>query len=92
MALGTRTHVFIFEILMKFAWPFITITIARIMFYLSLFLFSFKEQAKSWLNFLRLQSIRTWQEMQVKFLKKSFLNHKTNTVKRQITNFAVKDS
>ena len=39
---------------------------------LKLFPFSLKDKAKTWLKSLRPRSIGTWQEMQIKFLKKFF--------------------
>ncbi|KAF5468699.1 hypothetical protein F2P56_012835 [Juglans regia] len=59
---------------------------------LKLFHFSLKDKAKTWLNSLRPRSIGTWQEMQTEFLKKFFPMHRTNALKRQIMNFAQKDT
>ena len=59
---------------------------------LKLFHFSLKDKAKTWLNSLEPRSIGTWQEMQTKFLKKSFPIHRTNAPKRQIMNFSQKDN
>jgi DNA-binding GntR family transcriptional regulator len=39
---------------------------------LKLFPFSLKDKAKTWLQNLRLESIRAWDEMQQQFLKKFF--------------------
>ncbi len=58
---------------------------------LKLFPFSLKEKAKSWLHSLRPRTIATWQEMTREFLKKFFPTHKTNTLRRNIMNFAQKD-
>jgi hypothetical protein len=44
---------------------------------LKLILFSLKYKAKTWLQNLRLGSIRAWDEMQQQFLKKFFLSHRT---------------
>ena len=41
---------------------------------LKLFPFSLKDKEKNWLNSLRPRSIGTWQEMQIKFLRKFFSN------------------
>ena len=51
-----------------------------------------KDKAKIWLNSLRLRTIRNWEELQAKFLKKFFSAHKTNNLKRQIYSFASHDS
>ncbi|KAL6337670.1 hypothetical protein AAG906_037263 [Vitis piasezkii] len=47
-----------------------------------------KDKAKIWLNSLRPRSIRTWTELQADFLKKFFPTHRTNGLKRQISNFS----
>jgi hypothetical protein len=57
---------------------------------LKLFLFSLKDKAETWLQNLRLGSIRAWDEMQQQFLKKFFPSHRTNSFKRQITTFTQK--
>jgi hypothetical protein len=57
---------------------------------LKLFPFSLKDKAKTWLQNLRLGSIRAWDEMQQQFLKKFFPSHKTNSFKRQIITFTQK--
>jgi len=57
---------------------------------LKLFPFSLKDKAKTWLQNLRLGSIRAWDEMQQQFLKKFFPSHRTNSFKRQITTFTQK--
>ncbi|KAL6347655.1 hypothetical protein AAG906_026183 [Vitis piasezkii] len=44
------------------------------------------------LNSLRPRSIRTWTDLQVEFLKKFFLTHRTNGLKRQISNFSTKEN
>ncbi|RVW53765.1 hypothetical protein CK203_112887 [Vitis vinifera] len=59
---------------------------------LKLFLFTLKDKAKIWLNSLRPRSIRTWTDLQAEFLKKFFLTHKTNGLKRQISNFSAKEN
>ncbi|RVW73023.1 hypothetical protein CK203_057459 [Vitis vinifera] len=38
------------------------------------------------------QSIRTWIDLQAEFLKKFFLTHRTNGLKRQISNFSAKEN
>ena len=55
---------------------------------LKLFPFTLKDKENFWLNSLRPRSIRNWTEMQAKFLKKFFPTHKTNSLKRQISNFS----
>nr|CAN83114.1 hypothetical protein VITISV_043241 [Vitis vinifera] len=55
---------------------------------LKLFPFTLKDKAKIWLNSLRPRSIRTWTELQADFLKKFFPTHRTNGLKRQISNFS----
>ncbi|KAL6326038.1 hypothetical protein AAG906_038530 [Vitis piasezkii] len=50
------------------------------------------EEAKIWLNSLRPRSIRTWTDLQAEFLKKFFLTHRTNGLKRQISNFSAKEN
>jgi len=57
---------------------------------LKLFPFSLKDKAKTWLQNLRLGSIRAWDEIQQQFLKKFFHSHRTNSFKRQITIFTKK--
>ncbi|RVW13744.1 hypothetical protein CK203_087188 [Vitis vinifera] len=59
---------------------------------LKLFPFTLKDKAKIWLNSLRLRSIRTWTDLQAEFLKKFFPTHKTNGLKRQISNFSAKEN
>jgi hypothetical protein len=59
---------------------------------LTLFPFSFTEKARYWLHTLKPRTIGTWQEMTREFLKKFFLTHKTNTLRRSITNFATKEN
>ena len=54
---------------------------------LKLFPFTLKDKAKIWLNSLRPRSIRTWTDLQAEFLKKFFPTHRTNGLKRQISNF-----
>nr|CAN62997.1 hypothetical protein VITISV_024057 [Vitis vinifera] len=49
---------------------------------LKLFPFTLKDKAKIWLNSLRPRSIRTWTDLQAAFLKKFFLTHRTNGLKR----------
>ncbi|WKA10545.1 hypothetical protein VitviT2T_028110 [Vitis vinifera] len=59
---------------------------------LKLFPFTLKDKAKIWLNSLRPRSIRTWTDLQAEFLKKFFPTHKTNGLKRQISNFSAKEN
>ncbi|KAL6343048.1 hypothetical protein AAG906_017860 [Vitis piasezkii] len=59
---------------------------------LKLFPFTLKDKAKIWLNSLRPRSIRTWTDLQAEFLKKLFLTHTTNGLKRQILNFSAKEN
>ncbi|RVW69696.1 hypothetical protein CK203_062071 [Vitis vinifera] len=46
------------------------------------------EDAKIWLNSLRPRSIRTWTDLQAEFLKKFVPTHRTNGLKRQISNLS----
>ncbi|KAL6325082.1 hypothetical protein AAG906_022649 [Vitis piasezkii] len=50
------------------------------------------DKAKVWLNCLRPRSIRSWTNLQAKFLKKIFPTHRTNDLKRQISNFSAKEN
>ncbi|RVW35107.1 hypothetical protein CK203_079816 [Vitis vinifera] len=59
---------------------------------LKLFPFTLKDKAKIWLNSLRPRSIRTWTNLQAEFLKKFFPTHRTNGLKRQISNFSAKEN
>ncbi|KAL6338014.1 hypothetical protein AAG906_007830 [Vitis piasezkii] len=59
---------------------------------LKLFPFTLKDKAKIWLNSLRPRSIRSWTDLQVEFLKKFFPTHRTNGLKRQISNFSAKEN
>ena len=59
---------------------------------LKLFCFTLKDKAKFWLNSLRPRSIRNWTEMQVEFLKKLFHIHRTNNLKRQLSNFSTNEN
>ncbi|KAL6318448.1 hypothetical protein AAG906_041215 [Vitis piasezkii] len=59
---------------------------------LKLFPFTLKDKAKIWLNSLRPRSIRNWVDLQAEFLKKFFPTHKTNGLKRQISNFSAKEN
>ncbi|KAL6338329.1 hypothetical protein AAG906_018678 [Vitis piasezkii] len=52
----------------------------------------FEGQGKIWLNSLRLRSIRNWVDLQAEFLKKNFPTHRTNGLKRQISNFSAKEN
>ena len=53
---------------------------------------SLKDKEKIWLNSLRPRSIRNWTEMQAKFLKKFLPTHRTNNLKRQISNFSANEN
>ncbi|RVW18219.1 hypothetical protein CK203_106137 [Vitis vinifera] len=59
---------------------------------LKLFPFTLKDKAKIWLNSLRPRSIRNWVDHQAEFLKKNFPTHRTNGLKRQISNFSAKEN
>ncbi|KAL6344260.1 hypothetical protein AAG906_037824 [Vitis piasezkii] len=59
---------------------------------LKLFPFTLKDKAKVWLNSLRPRSIRTWTDLQAEFLKKFFPTHRTNGLKRQISNFLANEN
>ncbi|WJZ90831.1 hypothetical protein VitviT2T_009948 [Vitis vinifera] len=59
---------------------------------LKLLLFTLKDKAKIWLNSLRPRSIQTWTDLQAEFLKKFFPTHRTNGLKRQISNFSAKEN
>ncbi|KAJ9676255.1 hypothetical protein PVL29_024990 [Vitis rotundifolia] len=59
---------------------------------LKLFPFPLKDKAKIWLNSLRPRSIRTWTDLQAEFLKKFFPTHRTNGLKREISNFSAKEN
>ncbi|RVW84644.1 Transposon Ty3-I Gag-Pol polyprotein [Vitis vinifera] len=54
--------------------------------------FTLKDKAKIWLNSLRPRSIRNWVDLQAEFLKKNFPTHRTNGLKRQISNFSAKEN
>ena len=59
---------------------------------LKAFPLTLKDKTKIWLNSLRLRIIRSWTELQAKFLKKFFSAHRTNNLKRQIYTFAAHDN
>ncbi|RVW22727.1 hypothetical protein CK203_099359 [Vitis vinifera] len=59
---------------------------------LNLFPFTLKDKAKIWLNSLRSRSIQTWTDLQAEFLKKFFLTHRTNGLKKKISNFSAKEN
>nr|CAN62871.1 hypothetical protein VITISV_015208 [Vitis vinifera] len=59
---------------------------------LKLFPFTLKDKAKIWLNSLRPRSIRSWTDLQAEFLKKFFPTHRTNGLKRKISNFSAKEN
>jgi hypothetical protein len=54
---------------------------------LRMFPFSLKDKARSWFNSLEPNSIHSWAEMQMKFLKKYFPMGKTSDIRRAITGF-----
>ena len=54
---------------------------------LRLFPFSLKDRARSWLNTLPANSIASWEQMVTKFLNKYFPVHKTNAIRREISEF-----
>ena len=47
---------------------------------------------KVWLNSLWPRGIRSWTDLQAEFLKKIFPTHRTNGLKRQISNFSTKEN
>ncbi|RVW67372.1 hypothetical protein CK203_065885 [Vitis vinifera] len=51
-----------------------------------------EDKAKIWLNSLRPRSIRTLTDLQAEFLNKFFPTHRTNGLKRQISNFSAKEN
>ena len=59
---------------------------------LKAFPLTLKDNAKIWLNSLRPRTIRNWEELQVKFLKKFFSAHRTNSLKMQIYTFTAQDN
>ncbi|WJZ92650.1 hypothetical protein VitviT2T_011634 [Vitis vinifera] len=59
---------------------------------LKLFPFTLKDKAKVWLNSLRPRSIRSWTDLHAEFLKKFFPTHRTNDLKRQISDFSAKEN
>ncbi|RVW95569.1 hypothetical protein CK203_039090 [Vitis vinifera] len=59
---------------------------------LKLFPFTLKDKAKIWLYSLRPRSIRNWVDLQAEFLKKFFPTHRTNGLKREISNFSAKEN
>nr|CAN64282.1 hypothetical protein VITISV_036802 [Vitis vinifera] len=52
----------------------------------------YMDKAKIWLNSLRPKSIKNWVDLQAEFLKKFFPTHRTNGLKRQISNFSAKEN
>ena len=54
---------------------------------LSLFSFSLAEEAKRWLHSFKGNSLKTWEEVVEKFLKKYFLQSKTAEGKATISSF-----
>ena len=52
---------------------------------LKLFPFTLKDKAKIF-------SLRTWTDLQAEFLKKFFPTHRTNGLKRQISNISAKEN
>ncbi|KAH9763009.1 hypothetical protein KPL70_001028 [Citrus sinensis] len=49
------------------------------------------DRARSWLNTLPANSIASWEQMVTKFLNKYFPVHKTNAIRREISEFTQKD-
>ncbi|RVW19097.1 hypothetical protein CK203_087678 [Vitis vinifera] len=68
------------------------LVIDRILFHFYQLSMGWKDKAKIWLNSLRPRSIRTWTDLQAEFLKKFFPTHRTNGLKRQISNFSAKEN
>ena len=54
---------------------------------MKLFLFSLKDKTKTWLNSLRLYSIKNWGDLQSMFLQKFFSTHRTSALRNEILNF-----
>ncbi|RVW66617.1 hypothetical protein CK203_065447 [Vitis vinifera] len=52
----------------------------------------FEGQGKNMAYSLRPRSIRNWVDLQAEFLKKFFPTHRTNGLKRQISNFSAKEN
>ena len=59
---------------------------------LKFFPLTLKDKAKIWLNSLRSRTIRNWGDMQAEFLKKFFITHKTNSLKREIYTFTAQEN
>ena len=59
---------------------------------LKFFPLTLKDKAKIWLNSLRPRTIWNWTKIQADFLKKIFLTHRTNSLKRQIYTFAAHEN
>ena len=59
---------------------------------LKLFPFTLEDKAKIRLNSLRPRSIHTWANLQAEFHKKFFPTHRTNGLKRQISNLSAKEN
>ena len=55
---------------------------------LRLFPFSLQDRAKTWLSNLRPRSIPSWAILQAEFLKKFFPEHRTEAIRRQISQFS----
>ena len=53
--------------------------------------FSLKDRARSWLNTLLATSITSWEQMVTKVLNKYFPVHKTNAIRREISEFTHKE-
>ncbi|RVW81122.1 hypothetical protein CK203_044680 [Vitis vinifera] len=68
------------------------LVIDHILFHFYLLFMGWNDKAKVWLNCLRPRSIRSWTDLQAKFLKKIFPTHRTNDLKRQISNFSAKEN
>ena len=54
---------------------------------MKLFLYSFRDQARAWLNSLPPSSISTWQELLERFLVKYFPPSKNAKLRKEITTF-----
>ena len=54
---------------------------------MKLFPLSLKNKSNTWLNSLRPYSIKNWGDLQSVFLHKFFPTHRTNALKKEISNF-----
>ena len=78
------SHIKEFEDIVSIFWE--TNTSLEI-FHMKLFLFSLKDKTKTWLNSLRLYSIKNWGDLQSMFLQKFFSTHRTSALRNEILNF-----